>query len=495
MRRVSLCPVTRVEGRAQVEIFLDDAGEVAESYFLVPELRGFERLCLGRPVEEMPGFTSRICGLCPEAHHMASVKALDVLFGVEPPPAARAIREFLYMAFVLSNHAVHFFALAGPDFLLEEGTDRAQRTLFGVLRHLGPELARKVVASRSLNHEVIEMLGGRRIQPVGGVPGGWQRRVTELMRDRLAEIARENVAFATRCLELFREVVLERPEQRELLTDPLFTQPTWSMGTVDADDRLALYDGALRVVGVSGSELVRFDGAAYREEIAEHVEPWTTVKLPYLRRVGWHGLCGGEASGVFAVGPLARLNASEGPGTPLARQAYAELYGTFSSRAGNGRFAPVHNRLLNHAARLVEMLHAAERMEELAALPELTDPEVRTPVPLLPVRERAVGCIEAPRGTLFHDYTVDAEGVVTGVNLIVATTCNNAAIGLSLADAARGLIHAGTPVDDSILNRIEMAIRAHDPCLACASHALPGGMPLRVTVRGATGATLATVER
>ena len=176
MRRVTICPVTRVEGRAQVEIFLDGSGEVAEAYFVIPELRGFEKLCLGRPVEEMPGFTSRICGLCPEAHHMASVKALDRLFGVEPPPAARAIRELLYMAFLLANHAVHFFALAGPDLLLAPETDRSQRSLFGVLRHLGPELAKMVVASRMVNHEVIEMLGGRRIQLVGGCREGGSGR-------------------------------------------------------------------------------------------------------------------------------------------------------------------------------------------------------------------------------------------------------------------------------------------------------------------------------
>ena len=495
MRRVSVCPVTRVEGRAQVEIILDADGEVAESYFVVPELRGFEKLCRGRPVEELPAFVSRICGLCPEAHHMASVRTLDALFGVEPPPAARAIRELLYMAFVLANHAVHFFALAGPDLLLEEGTGRSERTLFGVLRHLGPELARMVVASRSLNHEVIEMLGGRRIQPVGGVPGGWQRRVTELMRDRLAEIARENVVFAQRCLELFREEILGHPEHRARLTDPLFTQPTWSMGLVDAGGRLALCDGELRVVGVAGDELVRFGGESYREEIAERIEPWSTVTFPYLRRIGWHGLRGGEDSGVLAVGPLARLNVCEGLATPLAQQAYAELYGTFGGSREGGGFLPIHNRLLNHAARLVEMLHAAERMEALAACPELTDPEVRVPVPSRPVRRRAVGCIEAPRGTLLHDYTVDEEGFVEEVNLIVATTFNNAAIGLSLADAARGMIHHGTEVDEGILNRIEMAIRAHDPCLACASHALPGGMPLRVVLRDTTGQIVTTLQR
>ncbi len=495
MRRVSRGPIGRVEGRAQVELFLDARGEVVSSRFVVPELRGFESLCRGRPVEEMPAFTGRICGLCPEAHHMAAVKALDVLFGVKPPPAARVIRELFYMAFVLSNHAVHFFALAGPDLLLETDGGRSRKTLFGVLRHLGPELARMVVASRVLNHEVIEMLGGRRIQPVGGVPGGWLRPVTELMRDRLAEIAGRNVDFARRCLALFRDAILDRRDRLDLLTDPLFAQPTWSLGTVSSDGNLAFMDGNLRVVGVEGAELVRFSGSEYREVIAEHVEPWTNVKFPYLRTIGWNGLRGGEDSGVFAVGPLARLNVCEGVGTPLAQQAYAELYGTFSRPGSEGRFLPLHNRLLNHAARLVEMLHAAERMVELAACDELTDPEVRVPVPPRPVQERAVGCLEAPRGTLIHDYTVDADGFVVRANLIVATTCNNAAIGLSLAGVARGLIREGVPLDDRIFDRIEMAIRAHDPCLACASHALPGGMPLRVLLRDAAGAVVGVWER
>jgi len=494
MRRVTICPVTRVEGRAEVEIFLDGSGEVAEAYFVVPELRGFEKLCVGRPVEEMPSFTSRICGLCPEAHHMASVRALDRLWDVEPPPAARTIRELVYHAFLLSNHSVHFFALAGPDLLLGPDTARPERTLFGVLRHLGPELAREVVASRTENHEIIAMLGGRRIQLVGGVPGGWQRRVTEMMRERIAAIAAANVAFARRCLQLFQEAVLERPETASLLTDPLFTQPTHSMGLVDPSGHLALCDGELRVVDTGGRERHRFPPDRYPEFVAERTEPWTTVKLPFLRAIGWNGLAGGDTSGVYAVGPLARLNVCDGLSTPLADQAWHELFATFSESAGNGRFVPLHNRLLNHAARLVEMLHAAERMVELAAAPELTDPEVRVPVPGRPTRSEAVGCVEAPRGTLLHRYLVDGEGMVTGVDLIVATTMNNAAIGLSVAAAAQGLIHGGR-VDEPLLDRIEMAIRAHDPCLACASHALPGRMPLEVRVRDAGGTVVGRITR
>lgn len=491
---MTVCPVTRVEGRAQVELFLDEHGEVAEAYFVVPELRGFERLCLGRPVEEMPTLTSRICGLCPEAHHMASVKVLDALFGVEPPPAARAIRELVYMAFVIANHAVHFFALAGPDLLLEASTPREQRTLFGVLRHLGPELARMVVAGRTGNHTVIEMLGGRRIQLVGGVPGGWLRAVTELMRERILEIGENNVNFAKRCLDIFRAEVLERPEMAALLRDPAFTQPTYSMGLVDDEGRLAFLNGVLKVVDPYGGQVECFPPEVYDQVIEEQVEPWTRVKLPFLKSVGWQGLCSGKDSGIYAVGPLARLNVAEGIATPLAHQAYEELYAAFSRRRADGSLPPLHNRLLAHAARLVEMLYAAERMVELARLPELTDPEVRAPVPARPVRQAAVGCVEAPRGTLIHHYRVDEDGMVTGVDLIVATTMNNAAIGLSTLEAARAFVHGGV-ADQAVLNRIEMAIRSHDPCLACASHALPGGMPLEVRLRNPEGQVVGVLRR
>jgi F420-non-reducing hydrogenase large subunit len=495
VNRVTIDPVTRIEGHGRVEILLDASGEVAEAYFVVPELRGFEQLCVGRPVEEMPGLTSRVCGLCPEAHHIASAKALDVLFGVEPTPAARAIRELLYSAFVISNHATHFFALAGPDFLLGEDVPDGERTLFGVLKNLGPDLARRVLANRVHNHEVIEMLGGRRIHPVAALPGGWSRRVTEEMRRRIHEIAEENVAFALDCLQLYQHHIDANPGHLEMVTADGFTQPTSSMATVDQARRLAFYDGTLRVVDPAGSEVLSFAAADYQDHIAEHVEPWTFMKLPYLKAHGWTGLADGATSGVFAVGPLARLNTCDGLATPLAQQAFEAMYSKLGAWSEHGRHRPIHHRLASHWARLVELLHAAERMAELASAPELTGADVRARVPENPVVTEAVGCVEAPRGTLIHHYTTDSEGIVTGVNLIVATTHNHAAIALSVTGAARTVIGRGAAITGDALNHIETAIRAHDPCLACATHTLFGEMPLELVIREASGIAVAIVRR
>jgi len=487
MRKITIDPVTRIEGHGRVEVLLDDSGEVVEAYFIVPEFRGFEQLCVGRPVEEMPTVTSRVCGLCPEAHHMASAKALDRLFGVEPTPAARAIRELLYSAFVVSNHATHFFALAGPDLLMGRDTEPTRRNLFGVLHQLGPELARRVLNHRVQNHEVVELLGGRKIHPVAALPGGWSRRVTEEMRDRILEVATRNVEFAMECLRLYQDDVIGRSDHLELVTSDGFTHPTHSMATVDPSGRLSFFDDTLRVVDADGLEVLRFPASEYGEHIAEHVEPWTYMKLPYLRAVGWNGLAAGPGSGIFAVGPLARLNACDGLSTPHAQRAFESMYETLSDRRPDGRQRPIHHRLATHWARLVEQLHAAERMVELALVPELTGHEVRAQVPAKPVFAEAVGCVEAPRGTLLHHYTTDAAGIVTGVNLIVATTHNHAAIALSVTGAARTLIRRGVDVTDSALNTIEMAIRAHDPCLACSTHTLPGAMPLEVVIRDTVG--------
>jgi F420-non-reducing hydrogenase large subunit len=485
MRQVTIDPVTRIEGHGRVEIVVDNSGEVSSAYFVVPEFRGFEQLCVGRPVEEMPGLTSRVCGLCPEAHHLASAKALDTLFGVDPPSAVRAIRELLYMAFVVSNHATHFFALAGPDFLSDDELGRDQRNLFGVLRKMGPEFARRVLANRSNNHEVIEVLGGRRIHPVAALPGGWSRPVTEQMRARIFEVAEENVAFALDCLELYQENVVDRPGHLELVMSEAFTQPTYSMGTVDESGRLGFYDGTLRVVDPDGSEVVSFPAADYRSHIAEHIEPWTYVKLPYLRSLGWNGLAVESGSGVFAVGPT----------TPLAQQAFVEMYKALGGWRQEGRHRALHYRLASHWARLVEQLHAAERMVELATLPELTDRNLRAEVPENPVVAEAVGSVEAPRGTLLHRYSVDSAGIVTAIDLIVATTNNHAAIALGVTAAARSLINSNSEITDEILNRIEMAIRAHDPCLACATHTFPGNMPLEVSVRDPNGRETAFIRR
>lgn len=495
MKRLSIDPITRIEGPGRVDIFLDESGKVAEAYFIVPELRAFEQLCVGRPVEEMPSLTSRICGLCPEAHQMAAAKALDHIFAVQPPPAVRAIRELLYCAFVASNHATHFFALAGPDFLLDEDVAASERTLFGVLRRLGPEMAQRVLDHRVRNHRVIEMLGGRRIHPVAVLPGGWSRPVTEETREEIRGVARDNVQFAADCLRLYEEMVLENPVHRQLLADETFIQRTYSMGTVDEQGRLQLMDGLLGVMDPDGSEITKFPASAYAAHISERVEPWTFVKLPHLKSPGWVGLQDGGSSGVYTVGPLARLNIAKSIATPRAQAAYERLYDTLGERTEDGRRRPIHNRLAIHWARLVEQQYVAERMEELASAHELTDTETTVRVPPVPVVGEAVGCVEAPRGTLIHHYRTDSRGIVTSVNLIVATTANHAAIALSVTAAARALITGGAIIDDGLVNRIEMAIRTHDPCLSCATHTQGGGTSLEIVVRGRGGTPLTIMQR
>lgn len=483
--RIVIDPVTRLEGHGRIEILLNDAGEVANAFFVVPELRGFEAFCVGRPAEEMPVITNRICGICPEAHHIASTKTLDALYAVIPPSAAVLLRELLYMAFVVADHTTHFYVLGGPDLLVGPDAPPMERNLMGVIAKLGQEAGRAVLDCRRRNHHAIEILGGRAIHPCAGLPGGWSKALSKPERRELARISADNVAFALASLEIFEQQVLSSSEYRAALESDLFVQKTWSMGLVDARNRLTFYDGQLRVVGEDGNELLCFSPADYAEHLAERRESWTYLKFPYLKKIGWQGLVDGPASGIYAVGPQARLNVSDCLATPKAGEFFEKYFETLGSKRVNGRYQPVHNRMATHWARLVEMLYAAERMVELTSDERIVDPLVRV-VPTATPKE-GVGCVEAPRGTLIHHYHTDERGILTRVNLIVGTTHNHAPISMSVKKAAVGLIRKGTVVSEGLLNRIEMAFRLYDPCFACATHALPGRMPLVVTVRASSG--------
>jgi F420-non-reducing hydrogenase large subunit len=493
MRRITIDPVTRLEGHGRVEIFLDDDGEVANAYFIVPELRGFERLCVGRPAEEMPRITNRICGVCPEAHHIASVKTLDELFCVEPPPAARMIRELFYSAFFVLDHATHFFVLGGPDFIVGPDAPPAERTIAGVIRRMDDDLGRAVIDARLRNNRVIELLGGRSIHPVAGLPGGWSQAVSEEARQEIVAIARANVDFAVACLGFFEQTVLGNPEYMDMILSESYTNRSYYLGTVDEAGRPNFYDGRIRVVDPDGGEVASFAAQRYQDHISEHTEPWTYLKMPFLKNVGWAGLREGEDSGIYVASPLSRLNVASGLATPLAQEHFEKLYESLGSRRAGERYVPVHYRLATHWARLVELLYAAERMLELAADRDLTDPDVHAQG--CGMAGEAVGCVEAPRGTLFHHYWADPQGIVTGVNLIVGTTNNHAAIAMSITQAARGLITKGKAVGEGLLNRIEMALRAYDPCLSCATHALAGKMPLAVSIRDKEGELIERVTR
>ena len=493
MKRITIDPITRLEGHGKIEIFLNDDGDVANTYFQIPELRGFEQFSIGRLAEDMPVITNRICGVCPEAHHMASVKALDMLFNAEPPPAAKKIRELLYTSFYVTDHTTHFYALGGPDFIVGPDAPPSERNVLGVIRKVGLDIGKQVIDCRARNHYVIKMLGGRGIHPTAGLPGGWSRSISEDERKEIEDIARKNIGFALFSLQAFDDIVLKNKTYLELVTSDIYLHRTYYMGTVDDKNRVNFYDGMIRVVDPEGREFARYHPKDYAKHIAERVEPWTYLKFPYLKKVGWKGLVDGKDSGVYCATPLSRLNVSDSMATPRAQEHFERMYETFGSKKVDGRYQPVHHRLATHWARLIELLYAAERMLELATDPGITSPEVRT-IPEK-IKGVGVGSVEAPRGTLTHHYESDGKGVLKKVNLIVGTTNNYAPISMSVKRAAEKLITKGKVVEEGLLNKIEMAFRLYDPCFSCATHSLPGKMPLTVTIRNSGGEIVKTFRR
>jgi F420-non-reducing hydrogenase large subunit len=484
-REIVVDPITRLEGHGKIDIFLDDRGDVKRAYLQIPELRGFEKFAEGRPVEDMPQITSRICGVCPMAHHMAATKAIDAVYRVEAPVAARKIRELVYSTFFVEDHALHFYYLGGPDFVVGPTAPAAERNILGVLGKVGLEVGKEVIGLRHQLRDLITLASGKVIHPVFGLPGGVSKRLTKEDQQKFQAGAEHAVTFAEFTLQVFRDVVLKNPQYVEWIVSDAYTHRTYYMGLVDRANRVNFYDGDLRVVDPDGREFLKFPPADYLAHVAEHTEPWSYIKFCYLKDIGWKGFAEGAESGVYAVAPLARLNASDGMATPKAQEAHDELYATLGKK-------PVHHTLANHWARLVELLYAAERMRELAADPDIVDPKVRT-IPRETPKE-GVGVVEAPRGTLFHHYRTDERGLVTGANLIVATQNNAARIAMSVDKSARGLIRGGK-VDDGILNMIEMSFRAYDPCHGCATHALPGQMALRVRIIDARGAVMREIRR
>jgi F420-non-reducing hydrogenase large subunit len=484
-RRVVIDPVTRLEGHGKIEILLDERGEVSKAYYQIPELRGFEIFTHGRPAEEMPQITSRICGVCPTAHHMAATKALDALYSVEPPTTARRIRELIYNAFMLEDHALHVYVLGGPDFIVGPDAPKEARNILGVIQKVGVDAGKRVIAMRRRLREFMTHVGGKVVHPVFGLPGGVAKGIGVDELPGLRALAADGLDFARFTLDLFRELVLKNDAYVRMIMSETYTHRTSYMGLVGAGDRVDFYDGDVRVVGPDGREVVRFRPAEYIKHVAERVEPWSFVKFCYLKEKGWTGFEEGEKSGVYAVAPLARLNVAEGMATPEAQRAYEEYLSVLGGK-------PVHYTLANHWARVVEMVQAAEKMVELVGDPLLVGKEIRVVPTAVPVS--GVGIVEAPRGTLIHHYETDERGLITRANLVVATQHNAARIAMGVEKAARDLIHGGV-VTDGLLNRIEMAFRAYDPCNACATHTLPGEMPLAVTIRDAGGGVLCELRR
>jgi F420-non-reducing hydrogenase large subunit len=486
MKRITIDPITRLEGHGKIEIFLTDAGDVENVYFQVPELRGFEKFCEGRPVEELSRIVTKICGVCPGCHHMASGKAIDGVFGLTPPPTGRKIRELFYMAHFVHSHTAHFYALAAPDFVMGPTADPAERNILGVIAKVGKEVGLEVLKQRRLAQEVQASLGGHQTHVVLNIPGGVRKGVTEEQRDQFLDIGKGFVDFAKFSLQLFRDVVLANNDYVNMILEGPYNLKIHSMGLVDKNNHVNFYDGKIRVVDTEGKELYKYKASEYLEYISERVEPWTYLKIPYLKKIGWKGFVEGQDSGVYHATPLSRLNAADGMSTPLANEAYQEMFKTFGGK-------PVHATLAMHWARLIELLYAAEHFTQLVKDPDITGKELRE-LPKEIIGE-GIGVVEAQRGTLTHHYWTDSRGLVKKVNIIVGTTNNNAAICMSLKKAAQHLIHTGVSVDQGILNQIEMAFRAYDPCFSCATHSLPGQMPLIVNFRDPEGNILRSVKR
>ena len=472
MKKLTISPITRLEGHGKIEIFLNDVGDVERAYLQVPELRGFEKFCEGRPAEEMARITPRICGVCPTAHHMASAKALDDLFDVEPTPTARLIRELMYNAFMVEDHLLHFFFLGGPDFIVGPTADPGERNILGVIAKVGMEIAGKVIEVRKRTRAILTQLGGKVVHPVNGLPGGVSKGVTKEMRAEFKEVALFAVEFCKFALEAFENIVLKNQTYVDLIVGDIYNHSTYYMGMVDDANKVNFYDGKIRVVDPGGSEFAKFPAKDYLEHIAEHVEPWTYPKIPYLKKVGWKGFTDGPESGIYCAAPLGRLNVADGMATPRAQEEFDKMYTTLGGK-------PSGHTLAFHWARLIEAMYSAERMAELVEEPGLTGDKLRN-IPTHCSGE-GWGVVEAPRGTLLHHYQADEDGLITGVNLIVATQNNMGRINLSVDKAARALIKDGK-IDQGVLNLVEIAFRAYDPCMACATHSLPEESPVRINV-------------
>ena len=470
--RIVIDPVTRIEGHAKITIRLDDRGEVEDARLHVTELRGFERFCEGRSFREMPVLTARICGICPVAHLLAAARAGDALLAVEVPRPARLLREALALAQLVQSHALSFFHLSGPDLLLGFDAPPARRNLAGLAEAL-PEVAREGIRLRRFGQETIEAIAGRRIHPSWAIPGGVARPLPVEARDRILAAVPDALAIARRTLALWKR---REPEHAEELRT-FGALPTLSLALVSEDGTPAFTEGRLRFVDELGAIAADgIDPADWRDWIGEETDPASYLKAPFFRPRG-------RAHGAYRVGPLARLNVTARYGTPLADAEQAEL------RARSR--GPVLSTFLAHRARLVEGIHALERIPLLLEDPLALSPDVQAEAGCN--RRRGVGVVEAPRGTLFHAYEVDREGLLTGVDLVVATGQNALAMNDAVAQIARRFVSARR-LDPGALNRVEAGIRAWDPCLSCATHAA-GRMPLRIELRGPGGDLLDVLER
>lgn len=469
-QKLTIEPVTRIEGHAKVTIHLKDDGSVEHAYLHINEFRGFEKFCEGRMVFEMPSITPRICGICPVSHHLASAKAGDVVMGTPPPRTASLLRELMHMGQIIQSHGMHFFELAGPDLLLGFDADPATRNVVGLI-NANPELALKAVNLRKFGQEIIGIVGDRKIHPNFAVPGGVNKSLSSKDRDKILADLDENIETIKAGIEIFKGWAANNKED----IDKFAVFPSGYLSLVTPENSLELFEGEVRLVDSKGDELEKFDGADYLDYISEHVENWSYLKFPYYKKMGW-------PDGVYRVGPLGRLNAVEQLDTPMANEAFKEY-----RAINNGK--PIENTLHFHYARLIETLFAAEKVKFLLDDEDILGKDIlntkRNP------QAEGVGIIEAPRGTLFHHYWVNENQQIEKVNLIVATGHNNWAMSHAVDSVAKTYITGGE-IHEGLLNRVEAAIRAHDPCLSCSTHAI-GQMPIMIDVYNNDGQLVNTL--
>ncbi len=473
-RKITIEPITRIEGHGRVTIHLNEEGAVEQTYFHVDEFRGLEKFSEGRPYYEMPQITQRICGICPISHHLAGAKACDAVARVEVPRPAKLLRELMHMGQTVQSHGMHFFHLAAPDLLFGFDADPATRNVFRIIRE-NPELALKAVNLRRYGQQIIERLGGKRIHANFAVPGGVNNPLTEENRKAIAAELPAMIEIGKIAVSIIKGWI----EGNKEIASNFASFPSNYMGMVDREGGLELYDGELRVRDAKGAFLAQFKSENYLAYIAEHVESWSFLKHPYYRNQGF-------PQGFYRVGPLGRLNVIDKIGTPLAQEEFKMFRGINGGK-------PVEGSLYYHYARMIELMYGLERIGQLLDDPDIMSNNIRT----FPLAEKipgqGVGVIEAPRGTLIHDYGTDENGILTRVNLIVATGNNNWAMHTAAGQVAKAFVD-GNKLTEGMLNRVEAAIRCYDPCLSCATHAI-GQMPLEVTLIAADGTVMDRISR
>lgn len=411
---------------------------------------------------------------------------MDAVFGVEPTPTAVKLRRLFYSAHFIHSHIAHFYALAAPDFVMGPDADPAVRNILGIVGKVGVEIGGQVIKARAFGQKIQAMLGGKATHPAWTLPGGVSKGLTEDERKEIEEMAKFEVEFAKFSLKLFEDVVLKNGAYVDLILSDGYKLVTNYMGLVDENNKMDFYDGKVRIVDTEGNELFKYSPREYVDYVAEHVEPFSYLKYPYLKKFGWKGFVEGPGTAIYQAAPLGRINACAGMKTPLAQEAYEKFFSTLGGR-------PVHAVLATHWARLVELLQAAEELLMYAQDPEITNPDIRN-IPT-GVPKEGVGILEAPRGTLTHHYCTDEKGIVTKANLIVGTTNNNAPISMAIKKAAMAVIKPGMEITNGLLNMVEMAFRSYDPCFSCATHAILGEMPLTINIYDGKGELYKTLSR